>query len=179
MYPLWFCLDQFSYKFIHFYCKFSRMCSWFWWLFSVVYLLFHWFLWLFKSIYSFYFNTYVFKFYLFMYLAVQGLHCCLDFFSSWGEGGPHPGVVRGFLTIATSCCRAQAPGSTDWSICGVWAQELCSQALELSLRVVGQGSSCSMACSSLDQGLNLCPLHWQHLITTLSPGKPSLPFFSP
>ena len=49
--------------------------------------------------------------YLFIYLfmAVLGLHFCARAFSSCGKWGPLFIAVRGLLTIAASCCGAQAP----------------------------------------------------------------------
>ena len=49
-----------------------------------------------------------------------------------------------------SCCRAWALGA-GFSSCGL-----------LASIVVAHGLSCSVACGIfLDQGSNLCPLHWQ------------------
>ena len=48
--------------------------------------------------------------YLFIYfLAVLGLRFCARAFSSCGKRGPLFITVRGPLTIAASCCGAQAP----------------------------------------------------------------------
>ena len=52
-------------------------------------------------------------------------------------------------------CRAQSLGFVGFSSCGSWA-------LEYWLVVVVHGLSCSAARGIvLDQGSNLCPLHWQ------------------
>ena len=61
-----------------------------------------------------------------------------------------------------SCCGARALGAQasvvaarGLSVCGVRAESAGSV-------VVVRGLSCSMACRIfLDQGANLCPLHWQ------------------
>ena len=42
-------------------------------------------------------------------MAVLGLRFCVRAFSSCGKWGPLFITVRGPLTIAASCCRAQAP----------------------------------------------------------------------
>ena len=42
-------------------------------------------------------------------MAVLGLHFCARAFSSCGKWGPLFIAVRGPLTIAASCCGAQAP----------------------------------------------------------------------
>ena len=92
-----------------------------------------------------------------------GACCCMDFSL----------VVRnrGFsLAVAVwashcggfSCCRAQAPGCTGFSNCGMWVQWLWLQSLEHRLSIVVHGLSCSLPCGIfLDQGLNPCLLHWQ------------------
>ena len=50
--------------------------------------------------------------YLFIYfLAVLGLRCCVQAFSSCGEWGLPFVAVRGLLTAAASRCRAQALGA--------------------------------------------------------------------
>ena len=70
-----------------------------------------------------------------------GLHCCVWAFSSCGGGG---------------CSGARAPHRSGFSRCG--AQALGTQASVL----VEHGLGCSAACGIfLDQGLNLCALHWQ------------------
>ena len=48
----------------------------------------------------------------------------------------------------------------------------------LGLVAVACGLSCSAVCGIfLDQGLNLCPLHWQAVLTTAPPGKSKLSVF--
>ena len=83
--------------------------------------------------------NFFFKVYLFW--VVLGLHCC--------SGSSLVAVSRGYSSLwcpGFSCCGAQALGSTG-SV--VWCT----------------GFSCSAACEIFpDQGLNLCPLHWQILI---------------
>ena len=57
------------------------------------------------------FKSFLKKSYLFIHLlmAVLGLRFCARAFSSCGERGPLFIVVHGPLTIAASCCGAQAP----------------------------------------------------------------------
>ena len=64
--------------------------------------------------------------------------------------------------------------------CGVWASHCggfsCFGAQVLSERAsvaMAQGLSCSVACGIVsDQGLNLCPLHWQaYSLSTVPPEK--------
>ena len=86
-----------------------------------------------------------FNFYLFIYLfmAVLGLHFCERAFSSCGKRGPLFIAVRGPLTIA-----APLVGSTGSRRAGSV--------------VVAHGPSCSVACGIFpDQGSNPCPLHRQ------------------
>ena len=71
------------------------------------------------------------------FLAALGLSC--------GAWASHCG---GF-----SCCRAQPLGA--------WASVVAARGLSSSV-VVAHELSCSLACGIfLDQGSNLCPLHWQ------------------
>ena len=42
-------------------------------------------------------------------MAVLGLRFCAGAFSSYGKWGPLFIAVCGPLTVAASCCRAQAP----------------------------------------------------------------------
>ena len=76
-------------------------------------------------------------------LAVQGFHYCVGAFSSCGEWGLLFVVVCGLFIVVASRCGAQP--------LGMWASV-----------AVPQGLSDSMACGIFpEQGLNLCPLHWQ------------------
>ena len=61
-------------------------------------------------------------------------------------------------TWALSSWAAQAPHSSGFSCCG--APALGTQ--HMGSVVVEHGLSCFVACGIFpDQGLNLCPLHWQ------------------
>ena len=92
---------------------------------------------------SSFFNEVFFFFFLFYFLAVLGLHCCAQAFSSCGERGLLLVVVRASHCGGFSCCGARALGA------------------QASV-VVAHRLSCSAACGIFpDQGLNPCPLHWQ------------------
>ena len=77
-------------------------------------------------------------------MVVLGLHCCTQSFSRCSKQG----LLSSFSPVAShcgglSCYRA-------WAL-GLWASV-----------VVALGPSFPTACGIfLDQGLNLCPLHWQ------------------
>ena len=107
-------------------------------------------------------------------LAMLGLCCCTQAFSSCGVGVSHWG---GF-----SCCRAQALGTrvsvvaalrlSTCDLLGLGAQasgvavqglSSCSSRLSgMGSVVVAQGFSCSEACGNLpDQRSKMGPLHWQ------------------
>ena len=58
-------------------------------------------------IFFFFFNFIIYL--LCLFLAVLGLRFCVRAFSSCGEWGPLFITVRGPVTIAASCCGAQAP----------------------------------------------------------------------
>ena len=98
-----------------------------------------------NSFIIFFKQIFIFNYYLFIYLflAVLGLRFCARAFSSCGKRGPLFITVRGPLTIVASPVaehRLRCAGSV----------------------VVAHGPSCSAACGIFpDQGLNLCPLHWQ------------------
>ena len=82
-----------------------------------------------------------FEFYLF--LAALGLHCCAQAFCSCSERGLLFIVVCGLL-IAVASLFAEHGIQRGGSV------------------VVVLVLSCSAACGIfLDQGSNLCPLHWQ------------------
>ena len=110
--------------------------------------------------------------YLFLFLAVLGLHCCAGFsavvvsrgllFSS-GAGASHCG--------RSSYCGARALG-TQW-LRRVHSAVLVAPRLESTgLVIVALSLSYPVACGIfLDQVSNTCPLHWQ--VNSL-PGK----FFS-
>ena len=67
-------------------------------------------------------------------------------------------VSGGYSLVAvsgSSCCRAQAPGRSGFSNCGMWA-------LEGGLSSWGTRAWCSVPCGIFpDQGSNPCSLHCQ------------------
>ena len=63
--------------------------------------------------------------YLFLFLAVLGLHFCVRAFSSCGKRGPLFIAVRGPLTIAASLVVEHRLQTHRLSSCGSWAQLLC------------------------------------------------------
>ena len=78
------------------------------------------------------------------FLAVLGLHCCMQAFSGCGEQGLRSSFrMRASHCDGFSCCRAQA------------------LIMQVSVVVV-YGLSCSTACEIFpNQGWNPCLLHWQ------------------
>ena len=90
-------------------------------------------------------DTYFFKFvyFIYLFLAELGLHCCMRAFSSCGEPGLPFVVVRGPLTAVASLFEEHG-------------------LLSAGSVAVAHRLSCSAACGILpDQGSNPCPLHWQ------------------
>ena len=86
----------------------------------------------------FFFNKFIY-----LFLAVLGLHFWARAFSSCGERGPFFIAVRGLLTIAASLVAEHRLQMHRLSSCGSQAR-------------------CSAACGIFpDQGSNPCPLHWQ------------------
>ena len=108
----------------------------------------------------FYFLFYLFiynTFYLFIYLilAALALRCCAWAFSSCGERGLLFVVVRGLLIAVASLFGSMGSRRAGFCSCG-------SRAYRAGSVVAAHGLSCSAACEIFpDQGLNLCPLHWQ------------------
>ena len=102
----------------------------------------------------FFLNKFIYFIYLF--LAVLGLCCCVWTFSSCGERGLLFFAVHGLLIAVTSlCCRARALGARASVVVACGLQSAGSV-------VVEHGLSCSAARGIFpDQGSNPCPLHWQ------------------
>ena len=81
--------------------------------------------------------------FIYLFMAVLGLHFCARAFSSCGKRGPLFIVVRGPLTVAASLVAEHRLQTRRLSNCS-------SQA------------SCSVACGIFpNQGSNPCPPHWQ------------------
>ena len=88
--------------------------------------------------------------FIYLFLAVLGLHCCAWAFSSCGKWGLLFAVCGLLIAVASvvaehglQTCRFQ-------------------QLQYVGSVAVARRLSCSVACGIfLDQGSNLCPLHWQ------------------
>ena len=106
----------------------------------------------------------IYKFiYFILFLAVLGLCCCTQAFSSCGERGLLFIAVRGLLIAVASLVmkhRFQVRGLQQlWHAGSV----VVACGLQSAGSVVGvHRLSCSAACGIfLDQDLNPCPLYWQ------------------
>ena len=87
-----------------------------------------------------FFNA-LFTLFIYLFLAVLGLHFCARAFSSCGKRGPLFIAVRGPL----------------WPLL-LWS----TGSRRAGSAVVAHRPSCSAACGIFpDQGSNPCPLHWQ------------------
>ena len=89
--------------------------------------------------------------FIYLFMALFGLCCHAQAFSSFGKRGLLFIAVRGLLIAVASLvveCRLQARGLQQlWHMGSV---------------VVVHGLNCSVACRIFpDQGSNPCPLHWQ------------------
>ena len=107
----------------------------------------------------FFFNKFIYFIYLF--LAALGLHCCMRAFSSCSEQGLLLVVAHGLLTEVASLVaehRLLVRGLQYlWHMGSVVVAHGLSSSGSV---VVAHGLSCSVACGIfLDQGSNLCPLH--------------------
>ena len=82
--------------------------------------------------------SYIYIYFIYLFMAVLGLRFCARAFSSCGKRGPLFIAVRGPLLLRSTGSRRA--GSA----------------------IVAHGPSRSLACGIFpDQGLNPCPLHWQ------------------
>ena len=96
-------------------------------------------------------------YFIYLFLAALGLHCCARAFSSCGEQGLLFIEVHGLLIVEHGL---QARGLQQLQHTG-------SVAVAPGLQsagsvVVAHELSCSMECGIFpDQGSNPCPLHWQ------------------
>ena len=110
--------------------------------------------------------TFLFFVLTYLFLAVLGLRCCAQAFSSCGEWGPLFFAVRRLLIAVASLIvehRLQAHGlQQSWHAGSVVVAHRLKSAASI---VVAHGLSCSTAqkiCGIFpDQGSNPCPLHWQ------------------
>ena len=120
---------------------------------------------LYEYIMSFYpFTCFIFFNFIYLFLAVLGLCCWMQAFSSWHRL-ELPSSMQASHCSGFSCCRAWALGCTGFSSWG-------------SI-VVAHRLSCPMAWGIFpDQGWNPCPLQWKHRpLTTRLPGKSSKHLF--
>ena len=108
-------------------------------------------------------NFFIFYKFIYLFLAVSGLRCCVRALSSCGERGLLFVAVRGCLIAAASVVlehRLQARRLQQlWHTGSVVVSHGLQSAGSV---VVAHGLSCSAACGIFpDQGSNPCLLHWQ------------------
>ena len=111
-----------------------------------------------------YFSLFIFlNLFIYSFLAMLGLCCCMLAFSSCSEQGLLIVVVRGLLIAVASLVAEH--GLQACGLQQLWYAGSVIVAWELQSTgsvVVVNRLSCSMACGIfLDQGSNSCPLHWQ------------------
>ena len=93
-------------------------------------------------------NFFIYVLFIYLFLAVEGLHCCIQSFSicrgySLVAVCRILTVVASFVAEYSSSCGVQALECVGFSSCDMWP-------------------SCPAACRIFpDQGCNLYPLHWQ------------------
>ena len=70
--------------------------------------------------------------FIYLFMSVLGLHCCVQAFSSCGKGGSSLVAVRGILllavcrlltAVASLCCSTRALGHAGFSSCALWIPE--------------------------------------------------------
>ena len=105
-----------------------------------------------------------------LYLAALGLHCCALAFFICGEQGLLFSVVCRLLIAVYRLLLMVVSLIVEHSLSVhgfQWLQHVGSVVVTHRLQSVGSGDMvCGLSCSVasgifLDQGLNLCPLHWQ------------------
>ena len=106
-------------------------------------------------------------------MAVLGLRCCTQAFSSCCEQGLLFVVVHGLLIAVASLVAEhglQACGLQQlWHVGSVLVAHRLQSAGSV---VVSHGLSCSVACGIfLDQGSDLCSLHWQAILNHCATGE--------
>ena len=93
-----------------------------------------------------------------LFLAVLGLSRSVGFSRAVTGGGSSLVAAVGFSLRRPLLMRSTGSGRSGFSTCGMWAPKLESTDLVLMAHELG----CSVAREIfLDQGSNLCPLHWQ------------------
>ena len=92
------------------------------------------------------------------FLAVLGLSCSEGFSRAVTGGGSSLVAAVGFSLRRPLLLWSTGSGRSGFSTCGMWAPKLESTDLVLTAHKLG----CSVVREIfLDQGSNLCPLHWQ------------------
>ena len=118
-------------------------------------------------------------FFIDLFLAMLGLHCCMRFSVVATSGGYSLVAVHKRLTCGLSSCRAWVPGHEGLSSCGTWAQYLQfpdsrAQAQQLWHTDLVASLACGLF---LNQKSNPCLLHWQVDSLPLShQGRPPVHF---
>ena len=106
---------------------------------------------------------YIIYLFIYLFLALLGLRCCVWAFCSCGERGLLFVAMHGLL-IAVAPLVAEH-GVQARGLQQLWhaGSVVVARGLQSSgSAVVAHGLSCSVACGIFpDQGLNPCPLHWQ------------------
>ena len=103
------------------------------------------------------------KKFIYLFLAVLGLSCCTQAFSSCGERGLLFVAVCGLLTAVASLVAEH--GLQARRLQQLWhagSVVVAHRLQNVGSVVVVHGLSCSVACGIFpDQGSNLCSPHWQ------------------
>ena len=126
------------------------------------------------QLYTYTLSLFIYNF-VYLFLAMLGLHCCVGIFYSCKEQGMlSRGGAWAFHCGDYTCYGAQALGCTGFSSCGTWHQQLwlpSSRAQAQQLWSTGL-LVCSTWCPS-ESGVKLVsPLLAGRLFTTEPPGKP-------
>ena len=100
--------------------------------------------------------------FIYLFLTVLGIHCCVWAFSSCSEQGLLFVVVRRLIAVASLVAEHRLQARRLQQLWHVGSVVVAHGLQSTGSVVVAHGLSCSTACGIfLDQDLNPCPLHWQ------------------
>ena len=103
-----------------------------------------------------------FLIFIYLFLAVLGLCCCAQAFSSCGEWGLLFIAVRGPLIAVASLVEHRLQERRLQQLWHAGSVVVAHGLQSAGSVVVAHGPSCSAACGIFpDQGSNPCRLHWQ------------------
>ena len=108
--------------------------------------------------------VYLKNLFIYLFLAVLGLHCCEGFFFPLvvKSRGCSLLAVPGLLIVVASLVAEHRPWGFQSSVVATHGLSSCASRLETTDSIVtAHKLRCSEACGIFPDAGNLCPLHWQ------------------